>query len=171
MITITKQWAWFLVSWKKINWGIESTDIKCDFCTHSNNDKIKCKWMMCINWPWEFEKNEAEIKWIEINNEWAIAFNVFTEKTKIVYIPENIGEIRWDFFDELEECDLLIISLWQNSDIKTIKTLLENIEPRITVFWWDNTSIVTEKYPQCEKTDEIKINSLPVDTSLFYILI
>lgn len=172
MITIKKNWKWFLVSWKNIKWSAEICEAKSDFCTHSNEkDWEKCKSGMCFDWPWEYEKNEAEIRWVELNDNWVTAFNVVIDDTKIAVIAENIEDINENFLDNLWECDILLLSIWNKTNLKILKDLIEKIEARITVFWWDNSDALLDKFPKYEKLEEIKVSNLPVDTSLYYVVI
>ena len=68
MIKIQKNKDWFLIIENKwAIWAIEEADDSADFLTKFNEKKSKKSKIKIFDWPWEYEKKWAEIKWTEIS--------------------------------------------------------------------------------------------------------
>ncbi len=170
MISLKRNWIWFLIQEKDVKFAIESDWENLDFETHSKEKKTKCK-NMSFDWPWEYETNGIGINWIEINLEWLVSFNVYVWKTSITHIPQNINELKDKFLDEMPDTDILLVSVWSETDLKFLKNLIWKIEPRIIIFWWENSDALKEIFSESQAVEDVKVSSLPVDKSEYYILI
>lgn len=169
MIIIKKNWIWFLIQKKDIKIAIESEWENLDFETSSKEKRGKWK-KMIFDWPWEYETIWIWIHWVEINDQALVSFNVNIWKTSITHIPQNINETRDKFLDEMEDSDILLVSVWNESDTKFLKNLIGKIEPRITIFWWENADAMKELFSGCEVVEDVSVSSLPVDKTEYYVL-
>ena len=170
MLTIKKNWNWFLISDKGIRFAIESSDDNLDFETNSKESKKHAKNKVVFDWPWEYEKNWVEIKWIEICDTWLVSFNIKVWKISITHIPDNFNEVKETYINELDDSDILLVNIWEKSDLKLLKTLINKIEARITVFWGENRNRIKEVIENCEIIEDVSVSTLPVDKSEYYIL-
>ena len=169
MTTISKDWTWFYVSSKEAKWWCENKNENSSFWTCSKEQRAK-KTTPCFDWPWEYEMKGIEIKWVEINDKGIVSFSCLIERNQIMHIPENVWDIREDFLDKIDDIDTLLISIWADSNLDDLKKLIDKIEARIIVFWWENPGALKDKFANCEELEELKITSLPVDQNLYYIL-
>ena len=171
MINIKKNEDWFLVKSNNTTWSCESTQDVWDFGSCSTEKLWKsCKNNTCFDWPWDYEKNETEIKWVEINDKWVTSFGAIMWKTSLNHLPENLWELNDTFLDNMNDSDILLVSVWENSEIKSLKSLIDKIDPRIIIFGWSNPQLMQESYPGCESLEELKVGTLPADKSEYYIL-
>lgn len=168
MINITKNWNWFFVKWNKAKWACEEDDSRADFRTFSSHTKFKSPFL--FDWPWEYEKAECEIVWTEVWTNQVVSFCVRMDKVSITHIPEDLGVPYDDLIDNINDTDILLISLWEKSNTTYVKKLIDEINPRIVVFWWPNKEALADKFPWINKTQEIKINALPTEIVEYHIL-
>jgi len=169
MITIQKNNHWFLVTEAKwASWAIEVPEEGADFITYANEKSAKKSKIKTFDWPGEYEKKWAEIRWIEIWDDWLVSYLCKIDWRKILSIYWNLEGFNPEKFNKIDdEIDVLIVNILEKTDVNILIKIIEQSWAKIVAMSWA-IDRVKEKITNIQIESEIKITTIPEEKIEYY---